>query len=850
MAFRASGLWIGDGNRTTYVNNIHGLPTTINEAVGTNVARTTTIVYDMTWTHLPASIATPGLTAGFMYDAHGEQLTKTLTDTTTNTSPYPTKGQTRTWTNTWANALLASVQSPKGNTTQYGYDSTGALTSVTDALSHIMKITAHTGGGLPQTIVDPNGVTTALTYSPRQWLTSSTISGTGGTFVTSWAYDGAGDLATTTLPDNSYLGNTYDAAHRLTKVTDALGNYTSYMLDALGDRTQTSVYKSGGILTWQASGTFDALGRELIATAGAGQTTRRTFDAVGNALTVQDGLAHTTTTIFDALNRPSAITDASNGVTTPAYDTHDRLVSVTDANGNKTSYIRDGFEGVIQQTSPDSGTSVFHYDADANPTSKTDALGIVANQTFDALDRPLTTTYPADPAENIAYTYDQTGPGLSFGIGRLTSVTDAAGSLTKNYEERGNLASERRVNGTTTLNTGYTYDGANRIASMTYPDGTLVTYLHDAAGYASSVTAKLPGASAATTLATLTHQPFGPMNGVAYGNGIAESWTFDQSYRPTNIADLLSAANVQNLTYGYDLADNVKSITDAVNGANSQTLGYDVINRLTSATSGAGGYGAFAWSYDKVGNRQTQVLNGVTITYGYTAGTNRLATISGTGIIGMLGAPSLNLSSGHQVTLASVTLNPGRLLYHAIAALPVSPSRTAASAGIYGWPILLSGLAGIVAIRKRWRGNRLFSLFVLGVFTAGLVTLLLGPINSIHASSVQRGPNNPTFGCDCAYSQRSHRNVYHPTNGDHHRFDSQRGYLHQHYTDHHFKLCQLHCANRGFDFRDPHRYRRAVRIQLQHCDNRDLYHHTCDRCDADILHPWWHLYRPPDGCYQ
>jgi len=78
---------------------------------------------------------------------------------------------------------------------------------------------------------------------------------------------------------------------------------------------------------------------------------------------------------------------------------------------------------------PDSGTTVYTYDADANLTKKTDALSIVMNQTFDALDRPLTTTYPADTSENVSYTYDQTTTGFTFGIGRLTSVADAAGSF-------------------------------------------------------------------------------------------------------------------------------------------------------------------------------------------------------------------------------------------------------------------------------------------------------------------------------------------------------------------------------------------------------------------------------------
>lgn len=172
----------------------------------------------------------------------------------------------------------------------------------------------------------------------------------------------------------------------------------------------------------------------------------------------------------------------------------------------------------------------------------------------------------------------------------MTSVTDAAGSLTRTYEERGYLANETRVNGSSSLITAYTYDGAGRVASMTYPDGTLVTYAHDAAGYVSTVAAQLPGAKTSTTLANLTHLPFGPQNAVNYGNGTAESWSYDSDYRAGSIIDSLSGTKLQALTYAYDNADNVKSITDALNPANTQTLGYDTLNRLTSAVSGTGGY--------------------------------------------------------------------------------------------------------------------------------------------------------------------------------------------------------------------------------------------------------------------
>jgi RHS repeat-associated protein len=321
------------------------------------------------------------------------------------------------------------------------------------------------------------------------------------------------------------------------------------------------------------------------------------------------------------------VTDANKGITGVAYDAHDRPTKVTDANGNSTLFVFDGFGDAIQQTSPDSGITVYHYDSDGNLTSKTDALGIVTNRTFDALDRVLTTTYPADTTKNLSYTYDQTGTAYGFGVGRLTSVKDAAGSLIRSYDERGNLLEETRVNGTKTLTTAYTYDPASRMASMTYPDGTVVRYSRDLMGQIAGASAVLPGGSATTLLSGATHLPFGPMNAATYGNGIAETWAYDADYRAMNIADALSGKNVQNLSYAYDNNNNVKTITDAVNTANTQTLGYDVINRLVSAVSGAGGYGSQGWTYDKVGNRLTQILGTVTTNYDYTPGTNRVASI-------------------------------------------------------------------------------------------------------------------------------------------------------------------------------------------------------------------------------
>jgi len=617
-----------NGNQTTYTNNAHGLPTSLTEAAGTTAARTVAITYDPKFVHLPATITSAGVTRGYTYDSGGEPLTITLTDTTTTTSPYSTNGQARTWTNTWANFLLATTKTPAGNVTTFGYDSSGALTSITDALNHVTSVTSHTGGGRPLTIVDPNSVTTTLTYDQRQRLLSSTVAMSAGARTTGFAYDKAGNPTKTTLPDGSFLLDGYDAAHRLTKVTDALGNYTSLTLDTLGDVTATNVYDSGGTPQAQHAATFDALGRTLTDVGGRGQTTTLTYDANGNALTVTDGLGHTTTNTFDALDRLSTSTDANSGVTTTTYDAHDRVTAVKDANGNATSYVFDGFGDVIGQTSPDTGTTVFKFDSDGNLTTKTDAAGVVANQGADALDRPTSIAYPADAAQNITFTYDETGTPHGDGIGRLTSVTDAAGAVTLGYDERGGVLLNRRTSSGANHDVVPTYDAAGRPSGVTYPSGLQIAYGRDAQGNINEVDAYPNGSSTASVVATLTNAPFGPVNSISYGNGLKSLIGLDADYAVSNISVSGTAGKLQDLTYTPDAANNITAIADAVNAANSQTLGYDALNRLTSATSGSGGYGSLAWVYDGVGNLKTRTTGGMATTYGYTSGTNQLASIT------------------------------------------------------------------------------------------------------------------------------------------------------------------------------------------------------------------------------
>jgi RHS repeat-associated protein len=622
-------------NKTTYTNNAHGLPTTVNEAVGSSVARTTTFAYNATHVHLPDSITTPGVTVSFTYDTSGDVLTATLTDTTTTSTPYSTNGQTRTTTNTYSNHLLATTKTPNGNTTTFGYSTAGALTSITDPLSHVTNITSVTGGGRPLTIVDPNSVSTSFTYDARQRLLSSAVTMSAGVRTTSYQYDAAGNLTQTTLPDSSSLANTYDTAHRLTKVTDALSNTVNYTLDALGDRTAMTIKDGSGGLYAQHSATFDALGRQLTDVGGRSQTTTLTWDKNSNLLTIKDGNSHTTTRTFDALNRVATTTDANSGVVTPTYDAHDRITAIQDALSHSTTFVIDGFGDVIQQASPDTGTTVYHFDSDANLTSKTDALSVLTNQTFDALDRIATRSFPADTTQNVTFSYDSTGWPYGDGIGRLTGVTDASGLYEYfGYDERGEINFKR----TTALSTNYdiypSYDAAGRYNGTAYPSGLWAGVVsRNSAGQPTELAEYPTGSGSPVVVAWMGNEPFGPMNYITYGNGITGPYNRDNDFNISNITLTNGGSTTyQNITYTLDGANNVTGISDSVHAANSQTFTPDVINRVTAATSGTGGYGSLSWVYDKNGNLTSSVAGGVTTTYALTSGSNKLSSITvGTG---------------------------------------------------------------------------------------------------------------------------------------------------------------------------------------------------------------------------
>jgi len=315
-------------------------------------------------------------------------------------------------------------------------------------------------------------------------------------------------------------------------------------------------------------------------------------------------------------------------VTDYGYDNQDNLTAVTDPRGIATAYVYDGFGRVIQTASPDAGTTVYVYDKADNLTQKTDGRGVVTNYGYDALSRITTKTFPAASVENVTYAYDDSTPGRH-GIGRLASITDQSGSTSFEYDARGNVVQETRTIAATAYVTNYVYDPADRLTQMVYPSGRIMNYVRGAMGRVVAATTQANAAAAPAAIAyNIAYKPFGPIAAMSYGNGLNRTYAYDSDYRLTGLATGDVDTFVQNMTYGYDAADDILSIADAISTARSQTFTYDALFRLTQAT---GSYGTVTYGYDAVGNRTSRVQGALSQTYSYDAFSNRLLSVAGGG---------------------------------------------------------------------------------------------------------------------------------------------------------------------------------------------------------------------------
>jgi len=235
----------------------------------------------------------------------------------------------------------------------------------------------------------------------------------------------------------------------------------------------------------------------------------------------------------------------------------------------------------------------------------TDARGVTAAFSYDALNRLVGIDY-ADDSRDVTFEYDQ---GL-FGVGRLTGIVDESGSTDFAYDAFGNLLSQTKIvilspGEEVAYTTSYTWDAADRVLTLTYPNGRIVTYERDTLGRVSTVSTTFDGVTV-DVVHHVRYLPNGPVRSLMYGNLLATQRRFDTDYRL--IAETVGP--MRHVSYVYDAASSVSSITDHVFPARSQSFEYDALDRLVSES---GIYGDITYQYDRVGNRlEREITEGAT----------------------------------------------------------------------------------------------------------------------------------------------------------------------------------------------------------------------------------------------
>ena len=487
---------------------------------------------------------------------------------------------------------------------------------MTQPLIGTTTYSSHDALGNPGTVTDPNGNSTAYTYDSLGRVL--TMKAPGDTSATQYFYvsggcsscgGGANKMDYILLPEGNKIDYDYDAYGNLSKISDNAGNSINYTYDSEGNRLTKEIKDAAGALQKTLSYQYDALNRLQKTINPDSSYAEYRYDFRGNRASAKDPGGNNTTYSYDALNRLTTVVQPGSITTSYMYNSNGNLTKVTDANSSATQYKYDDKGRVYQVVSPDTGTTTYSYDPAGNLISKMDAKGVTISYQYDALNRLTKIDFPTDT--DIVYAYDSCVNGK----GRLCSMTDAGGTTVYEYTAKGEVRKETKTIDSIQYVTQYSYDQNGNLKTMTYPSGRVITY-----NYSNDRATSVLN-NAATLASSINYKPFGGLSSITYGTGLTGSISYDNQYRVSGIA----VGSVMNLTYADDANGNITGITNILDATKNKSFTYDALDRLSTATA-SGIWGSLAWTYDGVGNRQTEG----SIVYSYAPSTNKLAGAGGT----------------------------------------------------------------------------------------------------------------------------------------------------------------------------------------------------------------------------
>ncbi len=379
--------------------------------------------------------------------------------------------------------------------------------------------------------------------------------------------------------------------------------------------------RSGSPVTASVSGSTIIITYSSVGTAGNVSVSCGSSTSQGTYFSSPSFSCPATTALNGGYNPEAPSLDFNYFVTQYSYDALSNLLNVTQK-GDPTvtsssqyrvrSFTYDSLSRLLTATNPESGQISYSYDADGNMLQKaspapnqTGSATQTISYCYDQLNRVTGKAYSAQACTNgqmpagtavVSYSYDS---GTN-GIGRLTSLTDQAGSSSYTYDVMGRISGESRTIAGIQKSLAYTYNLDNSVATLKYPSGAVVTYTPDTAGRS------LSAVDSGNNINYITGATYGPdssLTGFISGNsssfaGITNTFSYNTRLQPCRLSattgappasctDGTNIGNVIDLSYDFHLGSgdngNVFRLVNNKDLTRIQTFTYDALNRLTSA---------------------------------------------------------------------------------------------------------------------------------------------------------------------------------------------------------------------------------------------------------------------------
>ena len=334
--------------------------------------------------------------------------------------------------------------------TVYQYDAVGRLQYETDPLGKKTRYEYYDNGLL--------------------WKKYDATGGDPGTLLVTYQYNNRGLLTDRLFPDGTYVHNTYypddklwtaenqNIAYtytyydngRLKDVTDNVGRKISYdSYDNLGQRTQVTILKGGGVDERVINYNYDTANRPWHITSSAGTFTYA-YDALGRRDTLDYPNGTQSVWDYDDLDRLAAITHRATGgaaFATYSYPYRDQVGNITDVTGDRNAtYFYDEIYRLLSVVA--GNPEAFTYDDAGNRKTGPG---------------PKDTAYLANDANQITtgrkllYGYDNFGNQTSKAV---PGATDKSWTQTWDYENR--LIKVEKIKGSERKTVAFKYDPFGR----------------------------------------------------------------------------------------------------------------------------------------------------------------------------------------------------------------------------------------------------------------------------------------------------------------------------------------------------------------------------------------------------